>query len=202
MARSSSPAATESGRAEHLINAEADKALSQIVIRYFVTFFVLLMAATFVMAFLNEPGTRLFGARHFLDAISILIVMAPFFIGTNKFFATRLRFGREFVKTERWKEAAASLEAFSHMGQRFLDRTGEAHYLLSVALNHQGKLAQAQRARDFVLRSRPASPWAEELRKAELAKARASRPPAKRADGAVKSEENRPRPAKSRRRRL
>lgn len=214
MARSSSPFVSDSGRPEHLINAEADKALSRIVISHFIAFAVLLLLMTVVMSYLNIPGTPLFPDRRFLDTISMLIVMTPFFLGTNKFFATRLRLGREFVANKQWKEAEASLEAFSHMGQRFLDRSGEAHYLLAVALDHLGKIAEAQKAREFVLKSRPTSSWAQRLIQAEQVRPRASRPPARRIEaaakadnaaarpGAAKSEENRSRPAKSRRRRL
>lgn len=200
MARPTSPARTESGRPEHLINAEADKALSRIVMAYFFTFAGLLLLMTFVMAYLNIPGTPLFPDRRFLDMISILVVMAPFFFGTNKFFATRLKFGREFVEKKEWREAVASLEAFNHVGQRFLDPTGEAHYLLAVALDHQGKAAEAERAREFVLRARPTSTWAEEVRKAQQNRQRAPRPIRSEASG--KPEENRSRPAKVKRRRL
>jgi hypothetical protein len=202
MARTSSPIIpTESGRPEYTINAEADKALSRIVTNHFVAFGVLLVLMTIAMSFLNIEGTPIFRIHRYLDTISILIVMVPFFLGTSKFFAARLQFGRDFIQKKQWKEAVASLEAFSHMGQRFLDRTGEAHYLLSVALDHQGKIAAAQKARDFVLKSRPTSAWAGELRKMEEIRPRASRLTNKRAENGVKPEEIRPRPAKSRRRR-
>src|SRR5579883_2114790 len=101
MARPSTPIRSESGRPDHLIDEQTDRELSRIVI------------------------------RHLLDFVSILIVMSPFFLGTNRFFAARLRFGREFVEKREWHKAVASLEAFNHIGQRFLDPTGEAHYLLS-----------------------------------------------------------------------
>ncbi|HEX5324055.1 MAG TPA: hypothetical protein VFW40_09730, partial [Capsulimonadaceae bacterium] len=94
MARTSTPVRTESGRPEHLIDEETDRALGRIVIIYFFAFAGLLIAMTIGMAFVNVPHTAIFPYRHVLDFVSILVVMTPFFIGTNRFFTARLRYGK------------------------------------------------------------------------------------------------------------
>jgi tetratricopeptide (TPR) repeat protein len=174
MANPSAPTKSESGRPDHLINAEADKVLGKIVIGHFIAFAVLLLATTYFMAYLNIPSSRFYSDRHFLDFLSILVVMTPFFLGTNKFFKTRLQYGRDYVEQKRWKEAVASLEAFNHIGQRFLDPSGEAHYLLSLALAKEGRQKDADKVKDYVLKSHPSSPWSERFRKSEQAKPKAA----------------------------
>jgi len=203
MARPSTPIRSESGRPDHLIDEQTDRELSRIVMRHFFSFAALLLLMTFVMAFLNVPHTPFFPYRHLLDFVSILIVMSPFFLGTNRFFAARLRFGREFVEKREWHKAVASLEAFNHIGQRFLDPTGEAHYLLSLALAKEGRTTDAEKVRAYVLKSHPSSKWAEKIRETERAKPRASRLGAEKTDQpGTPADEARKRVAKPKRRRL
>jgi len=204
--RSSKPTTSRPKADGHapLISPDADAILSRIVSRYFVFFIVLLILLTFVMPVLNVlPAFHLYRARLFLDSLSALILLLPLFIGTSHFFAVRLRFGREYVEKKQWKEAVAALEAFNHFGQRFLDRSGEAHYLLSVALGHMGRIDDSRKARDFVTHARRGTEWArkakeDEESKAAIAKSRTKRPETP----SARPQEIRPRPTKDKRRRL
>lgn len=150
-----------------IINDDADRALGRIILRFGMLTFVLLVLATLGMSFvnLNVPQNHLFKYHKPLDLLSILIVLIPFFIGINRLFAARLRLGREFVAQRRWREAVAALDPFAGRGQRFLDSSGEAHYLLAQAYAGAGQTAKAETARAFVLRHRPGS-WAEKLKSA------------------------------------
>ncbi len=143
-----------------VITEDADRRLGRIIVRHGLLTFGLLVVATVGMAFVNIPGTRLFPARRFLDTLSILIVLIPFFVGMNRLFAARLSLGRDFVARRQWREAVAALDPFAGRGQRFLDTTGEAHYLLAQAYLGSGEPAKAEAARAFVQRYRR-GPWAE-----------------------------------------
>lgn len=145
-----------------VINEAADRVLGRIIIRYGLATMALLVLMTVVMTLVNVlvPGPL----HRFLDMVGLLIVMLPFFAGMNKLFAARLALGRDLVEQKRWGEAVAALDPFAGPTQRFLDKTGEAHYLLSLAFQGIGDSARAESARVFVRRHR-AGPWAERLDK-------------------------------------
>ena len=147
-----------------VISAEADRVLGRIILRYGAVTFALLVAASFGMAFVNldVPQNPLFRWHKPLDMVSILIVLIPFFLGMNKLFATRLRLGRDLVRRRQWAAAVAALDPFAGPSQRFLDATGEAHYMLALAYAGAGDAARAARAREFLRRHRP-GPWADKL---------------------------------------
>ncbi len=145
-----------------VINEDADRVLGRIIIRSGLATLVLLVAMTIVMSIVNVlvPGPL----HRFLDTVGLLVVMLPFFAGMNTLFAARLRLGRELVAQKRWQEAVAALDPFAGPTQRFLDKTGEAHYLLSLAYQGAGDSARAEASRAFVRRHR-AGPWAQRLDK-------------------------------------
>ena len=147
-----------------VISEEADRILGRIILRYGLLTFALLVAASFGMAFVNLPVPQnpLFRWHKPLDMVSILIVLIPFFLGMNRLFAARLALGRDLVRRRQWTAAVAALDPFAGPSQRFLDGTGEAHYLLALAYAGAGESAKAARAREFLRRHRP-GPWADKL---------------------------------------
>lgn len=145
-----------------IINDTADRALGRIILRHGLATLVVLLVLTLVMAIVNIPNTPLFSYRRFLDTLSILVVLLPFFLGINRLFSARLVLGRTFVQERRWREAAAALDPFAGPTQRFLDTTGEAHYLLGLAYAGMGEKAKAEAIRAFLRRHRPGQ-WAGKL---------------------------------------
>lgn len=143
-----------------VINEEADRVLGRILIRYGIVFIILSLAGPFALAFTNIPGSRLFAYHRWIDYASVLIMMTPFFLGVARVSAERLKFGRRYIQEQRYSETAAVLESFTQFGQRFLDRSGEAHYLLSQAYQKLGLSAKSKKARDFVIKHRPGTRWA------------------------------------------
>lgn len=178
-----------------IINEEADRLLGRIIIRYGLLCLALLTLVSLVMVPTNAPFGELYRAHRVrdvirilaLDFLSILLVLIPFFAGINRLFAARLRLGRELTAQRRWREAVAALDPFAGQTQRFLDRTGEAHYWLSLAYAGVGDAPRAEVARAFVLRHRP-GPWADKIRNAP--------PPIRNS-----VQEKRPRPSNGKRRR-
>lgn len=171
-----------------IITEEADRALGRIILRYGGLAFLLLLLATVGMAFVNIPQSRFYPIHRRLDTLSVLIILLPFFVGINRLFEARLRLGREFVQKGAWREAVAALDPFAGPGQRFLDRTGEAHFLLAQAYDGLGERARAEAARAFLRRHRPGA-WAE--------KDAALKP----SPGIIARQEKLPRPANGKRRR-
>ena len=96
-----------------------------------------------------------------LNLLSILIVLIPFYAGIHRLYAARLEIGRERVQARAWSEAVAALEPFDAPMQRFLDGTGEAHYLLAQAYAALGSKERAEKARAYVRRKKGV--WAEKL---------------------------------------
>ncbi len=141
-----------------LINEEADRRLGRIILRHGLAVFALLLVAPFVMAPLNMPSSRFFPDRRFWDTVSVMVILAPFFWGINKLFAERLRLGRELSAQGRWREAIAALDPFAGPTQRFLDTTGEAHFLLAQAYERAGQRQKAAQTRAFLVRHRHFSP--------------------------------------------
>jgi len=178
-----------------IINDAADRMLGRIIIRYGLLSLALLTLVSLVMIPVNAPFGELYRAHRvrdvvrilILDFLSTLVVLLPFFLGINRLFAARLRLGRDLVGRRRWREAVAALDPFAGPTQRFLDRTGEAHYWLALAYAGAGDQKKAEATRAFLLRHRPGA-WAEKLRAA---------PPMARASG----QEKRPRPSNGKPRR-
>ena len=135
---------------EPVINEAADRALGRIILRYGTVTLVLLLVVPFLMVNINLPTSQYFGDRRFFDTLSTLIVLAPFFAGTNKIFSTRLNLGRSLAGERKWDQVIASVEPFEKPTQRFMDRTGEAHYLLFVAYTELGRTDDAAEAKKFL----------------------------------------------------
>ena len=159
----------------YVINAEADRRLGRIA---------LVVRRVLVCAAGTDDVCRAVCRLHasicrsvpkaILNGLSLLIVLVPFYFGIYKLFQARLEIGRERVQARAWTEAVAALEPFDRPIQRFLDHSGEAHYLLGQAYAGAGDKVRAEKARAFV-RRKTGSPWAEKL---QPAKDRASRAPA------------------------
>ena len=149
------------------INPEADRVLSRIALRFGLLVFALLIADTLFVSYFNarlHPRTLrdlLTPKLAFLNGVSILVVLIPFYWGIYKLFAARLAIGRERVGARAWREAVAALEPFSAWMQRFLDQSGEAHFLLAQAYAGLGDKARAEAARAFVRRRKGV--WADKL---------------------------------------
>lgn len=192
-----------------VINREADRRLGRIAMTYGLVVFALLVLTTLLLSFANaatQPKTlgdlihnpKLAG----LNLLSILVVIVPFYFGIHRLFAARLEIGRERVQARAWREAVAALEPFAAPMQRFLDTTGEAHYLLAQAYTGVGDKGKAEAARAFVRRKKGV--WAEKLTPGRVqitaGKNRTEKARAAKGAGvyAAPEQENRPRPPKGR----
>ena len=187
-----------------VINPEADRRLGRIAITYGLIVFALLVLTTLLLSVVNAASQpRTLGElihKPKLAALnlgSILIVLIPFYFGIHRLFAARLEIGRERVGARAWREAVAALEPFAAPMQRFLDGSGEAHYLLAQAYTGMGEKGKAESARAFVRRKKGA--WADKLTpgRGQIA---ASKNRAAKGAGvyAAPEQESRPRPPKSR----
>ena len=145
-----------------VINPEADRRLGRIALSYGAIVLTLLLATTFAMPYLNARFAVPIVWKAVLNGASLLIVLLPFYAGIYRLFAARLEIGRERVQARAWNEAAAALEPFNAPLQRFLDGSGEAHYLLALAYAGLGEKAKAEKMREFV-RRKTGSPWAAKL---------------------------------------
>jgi len=177
-----------------VINPDADKTLTRIALRYGLLVFALLVADTFFLSYANalmHPRTLggLFQpALIVVNLLSILVVLVPFYYGIYKLFSARLVIGRERVQARAWSEAVAALEPFDAWAQRFLDGSGEAHFLLAQAYTGLGDKSKAEAARKFVRRRK--GPWADRVNGVKPIGA-----------PGVTGQENRPQPAKNKPRR-
>jgi hypothetical protein len=178
-----------------LITKSADKALIRIMIASIGSSFVLLALFSVTVQFANQPRSFLFPVHRFLDVITTLLALLPFFIGINRMNAVRLQYARRFAEEGNWRGVYSSVESFSQLGQRWMDPTGEAHYLLSVAYERQGERAKAAKERTFVMKHRPNSDWAKKLMAVE-----ASRTPKRMSEIKAKREESGRKFVKSKRR--
>lgn len=174
---------------------EAEKILNRISLRYFLLVFALLIADTLIFGYANalmRPktlGVLMKPLLILLNFASILVVLIPFYFGIYKLFAARLTIGRERVQRRSWNQAVAALEPFDNWTQRFLDHSGEAHFLLAQAYTSLGDKTKAEAARKFV-RSRKGV-WADRVNGVKSTVTTLG------PDG----QENRPRPAKNKPRR-
>jgi len=177
-----------------VINSEADKILNRIAFRYGLLVFALLIADTFFLSYANalmHPrtlGGLMKPALVAMNFASILVVLIPFYYGIYKLFSARLAIGRERVQARAWREAVTALEPFDAWAQRFLDNSGEAHFLLAQAYMGLGDKNKAEAARRFVRRRRGV--WADRVNGIKPLVS----------PGAA-GQENRPRPPKSKPRR-
>ena len=146
----------------YVINPDADRRLTRLALLYGGIPFLLLLAVTVGMPFLNAAVVLPIWPKRLLNYLSLLVILVPFFIGINRTNAARLEIGRERVQARAWSEAVAALITFDTPFQRFLDATGEAHYWLGQAYAGLGDKVRAEKARAFV-RRKTGSPWAEKL---------------------------------------
>ena len=149
------------------INPDADRRLRRIGYLYGVLVLILLVLTTIGLSLMNaryHPQTLkslLTPQLIALNLLSILVVLVPFYAGIYRLYAARLEIGRDRVAARAWSEAVAALEPFDAPMQRFLDGSGEAHYLLAQAYSALGSKTQAEAARAFVRRKK--SVWSEKL---------------------------------------
>ena len=174
---------------------EAEKILNRISLRYGLLVFALLIADTFFLSYadaLLHPrtlGALMKPSLILLNFASILVVLIPFYYGIYKLFSARLAIGRERVQSRSWNQAVAALEPFDNWTQRFLDNSGEAHFLLAQAYTSLGDKTKAEAARKFVRRRKGV--WADRVNGVK---------PATTTLGPG-GQENRPRPSKGKPRR-
>jgi hypothetical protein len=155
---------------EPLISPQADRALLKILVGYGGLFVVLFMLSPLLVAWFNIPSNPLFKVHRELDTIATFVIMVPFFLGINAMNNTRLKFARQHAEEQNWTAVYGAVETFSQLGQRWMDRDGEAHYLLSIAYERLGKKVEAEKARTFVTKYRPSGKWAAKLREVEASR--------------------------------
>ena len=171
-----------------IINRDADEYLGRIAKRTLVQLCVMMVVVTGIMAYPNAQGSPGFKYRQYIDLLGSLLVVIPFYMGTTKLYAERLRIGRELAEKGEHRQAISALEPFTAPGHRFLDRTGEGHFLLAKSYAATAQKDLADRCREFVIKKRPGV-WADRLKNvATQAPIRISQ---------VKGQDNKPRPAKS-----
>lgn len=187
----------------HVINPDADRRLARIALSFGAVVFVLLVLTTFAVPYADAKYHLPTVPMAILNGLSLLVVLVPFYFGIYKLFQARLEIGRERVQARAWTEAVAALEPFSAPTQRFLDASGEAHYLLGQAYAGAGDKVRAEKARAFV-RRKAGSPWAEKLQPGRgpgISRTSGKVPNAKIYDAQESGQEKRPAPPKTKPRR-
>jgi hypothetical protein len=192
------PAPQNSNIKTSVINPEADRRLGRIALSFGAIVLALLILTTFAVPYADMRYHLPLVPKAILNGASLLVVLVPFYFGIYRLFQARLEIGRERVQARAWPQAITALEPFAAPMQRFLDPTGEAHYLLGLAYAALGDKARAEKARAFV-RRKTGSPWAEKLQpgKGPGISRIGSKAPSKLADG----QEKRPTPPKTKPRR-
>ena len=188
------PAPQNSNLKPSVINPDADRRLGRIALSFGAVVFILLTLTTFAVPYADARYHLPIVPKAILNGASLLVVLIPFYAGIYRLFQARLEIGRERTQARAWPEAVAALEPFDAPMQRFLDHSGEAHYLLGTAYAALGDKARAEKARAFV-RRKTGSPWAEKLAPNQVPSISRSR--AKIYDG----QEKRPAPPKTKPRR-
>jgi hypothetical protein len=178
-----------------LITPEADRELFKILIVFIGITIVLFLVTPFITLLANQPGKPLWPLHRIIDFISVIIILTPFLFGINKMSDTRMKFARKYAAEGNWRAVYGAVESFSQIGQRFLDSTGEAHYWLALAYENSGERTKAEKTRQFVIKHRGSSEWAQKLRDFEE-----SRAPKKISDIRAKREETGKKLTKTRRR--
>ncbi|MGI4789098.1 MAG: tetratricopeptide repeat protein [Janthinobacterium lividum] len=192
------PAPMQSSPRTSVINPEADRRLGRIALSFGVVVFGLLILTTFAIPYADMRYHLPIVPKAILNGASLLVVLIPFYFGIYRLFNARLEIGRERIQARAWTEAVAALEPFTAPMQRFLDHSGEAHYLLGQAYAGLGDKVRAEKARAFV-RRKLGSPWAEKLLPSKGPSI--SRITAKNGANAEPGQEKRPTPTKSKPRR-
>lgn len=98
-----------------------------------------------------------------IDVLSAAIIMLVFWAGISRINRTLIEYARVFAERQQWSDVASVLESFNQSGQHLLDSTGEAHYLLAIALKRTGKPKGAETARNFLLKRKAHTAWAQKL---------------------------------------
>ena len=150
-----------------IINPAADRRLKRIALGYGIIVIALLFLTTFALAWANAkyggPTLKAMATPRLflLNIASVLVVLIPFYAGIHRLYTARLEIGRECVTARAWGEAVAALDPFHAPLARFLDTSGEAHFLLAQAYIGLGEKLKAERARAVVRRKKGA--WADKL---------------------------------------
>jgi len=145
-----------------IINPEADRILGRATLQALFVTGGLLIVAMLAGAFVSQPGTPLFKYHKPIAYLTVLPVLLAWYGLNGRLYAKRLEIGRDLVGKREFRQAAVCLQPFESFGQRFLDRTGEAHYLLAQAYAGSNQKAKAEKCKTFVLKYRP-GPWAAKL---------------------------------------
>lgn len=145
-----------------IINPEADSILGRLTLQTMFFTFLMMVAMMAIGIYGSRPGTFIFKYHRPIALITTLPILIVWYGMTGKLYAKRLEIGRDLVGKREFKQAIVCLEPFTAFGQRMLDRTGEAHYLLSLAYAGAHRKADADKCRDFVLKHRP-GPWSAKL---------------------------------------
>ncbi len=149
------------------INPAADRRLKRIIYGYGIVVFALLFLTTFALAWANAkyggPTLKSMATPRLvlLNIASILVVLIPYYAGIHRLYTARLEIGRECVAARAWSEAVAALDPFNAPLARFLDGSGEAHFLLAQAYTGLGEKVKAEKARAVVRRKKGV--WADRL---------------------------------------
>jgi hypothetical protein len=145
-----------------IINPEADRAIFKVMVKWGMLTFCLavLLPIGYITLQGTHPHNRLFGIHSPLQFVFAGIWIIIYQFGASKVANLRLDYGRTYFNEKRWKESVAALDQFAEWGQRSFDRTGEAHYMLSVGLDRLGRREKAEKMRKFVRDKRSGTEWA------------------------------------------
>lgn len=172
---------------------EADKLLRKRVIGFTVLIGLLLILCTAGMGAIGLLHLR-FWQIAALSVVLIGAIMAIFFTATGRTANMLISWGRNFNELGRWEDTEMILSTFNQFGQRFLDPTGEAHFLLMTAFAKRGKRESADKVRDFLAKHRAGTVWGQKAQEAQASM--------RGAGGLRRSEENSKKPSKGGRRRF
>lgn len=145
-----------------IINPEADRILGRLSIQTMVAVVAGLMILTVVMPSFNIKGTLIWKYHVAIDYASAALIVGVLYGMNGRLFAKRLEIGRDLIAKREFRQAAVCLQPFEAFGQRFLDRTGEAHFLLAQAYAGSNNKVKAEQCKTFVIKHRP-GPWAAKL---------------------------------------
>ncbi|HVK06532.1 MAG TPA: hypothetical protein VM490_23885 [Armatimonadaceae bacterium] len=106
---------------------------------------VRVVALGFLLAVLSLQWAALGRYRFALDALSGVLVLAPYFTAVGRLFAWRIALGRAYLREERGEDAVRTLAVFEGLRARVFDATGEGRFLLGTALRKRGKYDEARR---------------------------------------------------------
>jgi hypothetical protein len=147
---------------EPIITPEADHAIFGVMKKYGLVAFalVVMLPVLFGILYSRYPHSKIMGVSGPISWIAAMVWLIPWYIGQSKVSDMRIAYGRQYAGERRWREVVAALNPFSEWGQRTFDRTGEAHYLLSLGLDKLGRKEKAESMRQFVRKHRAGTQWA------------------------------------------